>query len=131
MRIYSSDGSSLKVANGDADEIREAKAIRSAAPNFVHSMDASHMIRVTMAAREAGITNLMPIHDSFGCLASDAANLNRIIRRELFLLYYGGDGRVRHWLDCLRIDNGVTDIPPLPIGDYDPEAVIAAEYPFS
>jgi DNA-directed RNA polymerase len=61
--------------------------MNGAAPNFVHALDASHLIRVVNAAASEGITSLAVVHDSFGCLAPQARELHRIIRKQLALLY--------------------------------------------
>jgi DNA-dependent RNA polymerase len=119
-------GGRIKVANGEkADKPRIDVAIRSAAPNFVHSLDASHLIRTVFAAKESGIENLVTVHDSFACLAADAPDLLRIIKRELFLLYYQDN-----WLERLcerNIPGG--DMPRM--GDLNNEEILNAEYPWS
>ena len=57
--------------------------------NFVHSLDAAHLIRVVNRANEEGIANLLTIHDSFAVLAPQAAHLGKIVREELRDLYIG------------------------------------------
>jgi DNA-directed RNA polymerase len=89
------------VAEGRLPIVRLKKAIRSAAPNFVHSMDASHLIRVVNAAAEEDI-NVVTVHDSFSCLAPDAERFNKIIRTQLCMLYL----RQNH-LISLRDRNGI------------------------
>jgi DNA-directed RNA polymerase len=86
------------VADGhDPSKPRKQKALNSAAPNFVHSMDAAHLIRVVNAAVSEGIINVAVVHDSFSCMAPQARRFNQIIRRELILLYARQDhlGRLR------------------------------------
>jgi DNA-directed RNA polymerase, mitochondrial len=58
-----------------------------AVPNFVHSLDASHLIRVVNAAAREDVTSVAVVHDSFGCLAPHARALYWVIREELALLY--------------------------------------------
>jgi DNA-directed RNA polymerase, mitochondrial len=58
-----------------------------AVPNFVHALDASHLINVVNAAVREGITSLAVVHDSFGCLAPQAHKLHLIIREEMAKLY--------------------------------------------
>lgn len=119
-------GSRIMVANGElADQPKVEKATRSAAPNFVHSLDASHLIRTVLAAREAGIENLVTVHDSFACLAADAPDLLRIIKRELYLLYYQNN-----WLGLLCARNVPGGTMPQ-MGDLDIEEILNAEYPWS
>jgi DNA-directed RNA polymerase len=119
-------GSRIKVANGErADKPMVDVAVRSAAPNFVHSQDASHLIRTVLAAKESDIENLVTVHDSFACLAADAPDLLRIIKRELFLLYYQ-DNRLGR-LSKRNIPGG--DMPTM--GNLNIEEILNAEYPWS
>jgi hypothetical protein len=82
-------------------------------------------VRVVLAARDAGIDNLVTVHDSFACLAADAPDLLRIIKRELFMLYYRAN-----WLGrlCERNIPGGT-MPPM--GDLNTEEEFNGEYPWS
>jgi DNA-directed RNA polymerase len=81
-----------RIGDGYLNKINKKKAIDSAAPNFVHSLDAAHLIRVANRASTEGITNLVTVHDSYACLAPQAAQLNDILRGELAELYTGYTG---------------------------------------
>jgi DNA-directed RNA polymerase len=58
----------------------------AAAPNFVHSLDAAHLIRIVIAAAAESI-EVIPIHDSFSVLAPDAVRFGKIARREMAMPY--------------------------------------------
>jgi DNA-directed RNA polymerase len=103
--VYAHDGGRMRVKTGETDKVLRDDAIRSTAPNFTHSLDAAHLIRVALRANEAGIP-LTTNHDCFGCLAGDAADLNRIIRHEFFLLH-----RLK-WLARLHAQNDPDGPPP-------------------
>lgn len=75
------------VAVGNEKEIDKDKAANGVAPNFVHALDASHLMLTVNAASQQGITNIATVHDSFGCLASQATEFNKIIRTELVRMY--------------------------------------------
>jgi DNA-directed RNA polymerase len=75
------------VAVGYESEIDKDKAANGVAPNFVHALDASHLMLSVNAAAKVGITNIATVHDSFGCLASRATEFNKIIRAELVRMY--------------------------------------------
>jgi DNA-directed RNA polymerase len=75
------------IADGVTDEINKRKVSASASPNFVHSLDAAHLVKVVNAAAGEGITNLLTVHDSFNCLAPQAARLHEIILEELAKMY--------------------------------------------
>lgn len=68
----------------DIDIKRQASAI---APNFVHSMDAAHLMLTVNACLEEGMSDFHFIHDSYGCHASEAPRLARILREQFVEMY--------------------------------------------
>jgi DNA-directed RNA polymerase len=66
------------------DASRHANGI---APNFVHSMDASHLHLVSAAAAGAGIHSLAMIHDDYGTHAANAQKLYHLIREQFHKMY--------------------------------------------
>lgn len=72
---------SLQVATGKVNKREQANSI---APNFVHSLDAAHMVLTSLAF---GDEFMWLIHDSFGCHPADAAKLNRSIRETFVNMY--------------------------------------------
>lgn len=62
------------------------------APNFVHSMDGSHLrMTVVHARRKYGVKSFALIHDSFGTIAADAGNLFKAVRETLVETYEHND----------------------------------------
>lgn len=61
------------------------------APNFVHSMDASHLHLTAACAAASGIDSLAMIHDDYGTHAADADALYRIIREQFTAMYQQHD----------------------------------------
>jgi hypothetical protein len=111
-----------KVADGCLPTIRKLKTRNASAPNFIHSLDAAHLVRVVNAAVSDGITDIVAVHDSFGCLASQARRLHYLIRRELLLLYVNQDH-----LGALGNRNADEFPPPPPISDLDIRELLEAE----
>lgn len=60
------------------------------APNFVHSMDGSHMALVALAGSREGFSLAM-IHDDFGCHAEDAERFAKLIRETFVAMYENND----------------------------------------
>jgi hypothetical protein len=56
----------------------------SITPNFVHSLDAMHMRKVILSAKEKGIMDLWSVHDSFGTHAGDFEELRKIVIEEFY-----------------------------------------------
>ena len=57
------------------------------APNFTHSMDASHLIMTVNKCREYGVENLMVVHDSFATDVTSCQIMNDCIRAAFVELY--------------------------------------------
>lgn len=91
--------------DGSLDTKRIANAI---APNFVHSLDASHLTMVLNKAQRAGMT-VAAIHDDFGVHAADTEEFAGIIRREFIRMYE--DSTI---LQRLADATGYTAPPPSP-----------------
>ena len=77
--------------NTDSDQIDVQKQRLGAAPNFVHSMDACHLMMTLLKSQELGIDSLACIHDDFGTHAEDTDKLHTAIRWAFVELYKGND----------------------------------------
>jgi hypothetical protein len=124
---YGGVRSRYTVADGAKPEMKRDKMLNAASPNFIHSLDAAHLMRTVLAANSEGIRDIIPVHDSYSCLAPHVVRFGKIIRREFAMLYTAGDP-----LRALR-DANVDDpnLFPLPKrGNYNPLDVENAEYAF-
>jgi DNA-directed RNA polymerase len=75
----------------EKDEADLARHRAGLAPNFVHSMDASHLHLTCTRAADEGISHLMMVHDDYATHAADAPRLARILREEFVRMYEGCD----------------------------------------
>jgi DNA-directed RNA polymerase, mitochondrial len=71
----------------DDGEVKSGKSVSGFCPNFVHSLDASVMMRTVNWASEAGVTHLQMVHDSFGTHAMDAPALATALREAAVSLF--------------------------------------------
>ena len=62
------------------------KCAAAIAPNFVHAMDASHMMKVLWEMWNNGVY-MVSIHDSFGVAAAHAGLLHKVIREKFVQMY--------------------------------------------
>jgi hypothetical protein len=116
------------VADGYLPGIDKEGAVDASAPNFVHSFDASHLVRTVNAATDEGITDIVTVHDSFACLAPHAKRFGKIIRTQLALIY----ACQNHLLGlCDQNAGDPIGMPLPPLGKLDPLWVQDAEYLFS
>jgi hypothetical protein len=89
----------------------EGECRKSAAPNFVHSLDASHLAFVTLACECEGIP-LACVHDSFAVLPCHADGLREILMRELRAMYVNNDPLADLRASALRAHNEpLPDVP--------------------
>lgn len=121
----------IKVTLTHSDEIEVTNWSRvemAAPPNFVHSLDASHLLLSLKRASEEGITQLAAVHDAFGTTPTRTARFAQILREE-FAKMYASDP-----FECLRASLrtwGVT-LPEEPaMGTLDPAQIAHAEYLFA
>lgn len=69
------------------DNIHKAEMSNGFAPNFVHSMDATHLMMTVNAAMENGIDQFALVHDSLGVPAGQVDGFHKIIREQFIKLY--------------------------------------------
>lgn len=71
------------------DVVSKRKQLQAFPPNFIHSLDASHMIMSANASSRAGLT-FSAVHDSFWTHAADVDSMNDILR-EAFVRMHSDD----------------------------------------
>jgi DNA-directed RNA polymerase, mitochondrial len=62
-----------------ADAVNKRKQLQAFPPNFIHSLDATHMLLSALKCHEVGLT-FSAVHDSFWTHAADVNTLNRLLR---------------------------------------------------
>lgn len=67
--------------------IRWGKVETSTPPNFVHSLDAAHLMRSVVRASTAGVKQIVTVHDAFGTTPAKTGKLVSILRKEFTRLY--------------------------------------------
>jgi len=80
-------GGARLVIGSDTDTPDKNGHKNGVAPNFVHSLDATHMRAVAAKARREGIISMAMIHDDFGTHSADAQRFYEIIRETFVELY--------------------------------------------
>lgn len=88
QRVITLHGKISLWADRPGTELQLAKQKQAAAPNIVHSFDASHLVRTINACADGWLLkDFSAIHDSYGVHAGDASVLGNILRRELARMY--------------------------------------------
>jgi DNA-directed RNA polymerase len=97
-------------------------------PNFIHSLDAAHLMKVAQVFAAGHRKSLAVVHDSFSTHACDV-NLMRDVVRNEFVKMYAGTDLIRDLYDGLRDKHPTLDIPEPPTqGDLDVALVEESDY---
>lgn len=115
----------------ETETIDEAAMMGAAAPNFVHSLDAAHLISSVCAMADAGLEFVAVIHDSFGTLACDTQVLRDALRSEMVAQYEGVNRLemlVQENEGRLLCDFGI-NLPEM--GDFDLQEILQSDYCFA
>lgn len=76
-------GITLTMCKFNDNLLNRSKCVNGISPNFTHSLDASHLVKVI----ESFNGSIIPIHDSFATHPSDVDEMHRVLRTEFVNLY--------------------------------------------
>ena len=116
-------------ANADA-RLSTKEMVSGIAPNFVHSLDASHMLATINAMWAEGLQHFSMIHDSFGCHASDVDEMQRHIREQFVRMYNLFDPATM-MAERMADKTGLEPVLPPAHGSLDINLVLQAPYFFA
>jgi len=110
------------------------KQRNAAAPNFIHSLDASHLMFSVLAGLDVGMEDFMLIHDSFGTQAADTQEFSYLIREQFVAMYEHFDVIQRLYNSAFsQLNDGsrmaMVDIPER--GNLNLREVLASDYAFA
>ncbi|KAK7295556.1 hypothetical protein RJT34_18466 [Clitoria ternatea] len=98
-------------------------------PNFVHSLDGSHMMMTAVACNKEGLS-FAGVHDSYWTHACDVDKMNRILREKFVELYE--TPVLENLLESFQRSFPSLSFPPLPErGDFDLSEVLDSPYFFN
>lgn len=75
----------------EENTLNRHKQVNAISPNFVHSMDASHLMLTALGAAEQGVGHFAMIHDSFGTCPGNAGTMFRVVRETMVKTYEEND----------------------------------------
>jgi DNA-directed RNA polymerase len=111
---------------GDVNSRKQANSI---APNFIHSMDASHLQLTVCTAKDQGINHFAMIHDSYGTTVADAGVLFKIVRECFVKMYTEHDVLKEFAEEVSHLTE--KELPELPSkGSFDINEVLSSLYAF-
>lgn len=114
----------LVLRRPELDKPDPAKSANAVAPNFIHSLDASHLARVVNECAKRGYT-VAAIHDDFGVHAADTQEFSALIREKFVGMYQEHDV-----LQDMADATGYTEPPPTR-GTLDLHNILESRYFFA
>lgn len=114
--------------------INKAKQKSSVSPNFIHSLDASHLMEVVLACKEKGLEHFALIHDSFGTMPADTDTMFATVRETFVAMYENHDPLLDLYVsvDADLSEEGRAKLPvPPKKGDLELSAVLGSLYAFA
>ncbi|KAK9750321.1 hypothetical protein RND81_02G187500 [Saponaria officinalis] len=113
----------------ETDKIMVKRQRTAFPPNFVHSLDGSHMMMTAIACKRLGL-NFAGVHDSYWTHACDVDQMNRILREKFVELYELPI--LEDLLESFQTSFPKLQFPPLPErGDFDLRDVLDSHYFFN
>jgi len=109
--------------------ISPQRQVNGFAPNWVHAMDASHMMCTAIACRDEGL-RFAGVHDSYWTHAADVGRMNEILR-EQFVLLHEEPAHLRLFDELIAEYPDISFPEPPQVGNLDLRAVMASRYFFS
>lgn len=132
-RFQSHIGKEIKICYREDINKVDGNGMKNAlAPCFVHSLDASHMVKTINACLDEGIESFAMIHDSYATHACDTDRLNFHIRDQ-FIKLYSGDVLEDFLNELLeQVDIPAEELPAKPTrGSFDLSLVSTATWFFA
>ncbi|CAN6636637.1 DNA-directed RNA polymerase, mitochondrial [Trichomonascus vanleenenianus] len=84
--VINVDSHYLTLLRGDSSPVNKNKQKNGVAPNFVHSLDATHMLMTAQECNRRGIA-FASVHDSYWTHAASVDDLSRVLREQFVSLY--------------------------------------------
>ncbi|KAB1206594.1 DNA-directed RNA polymerase 1B, mitochondrial [Morella rubra] len=113
----------------ETDKVMVKRQRTAFPPNFVHSLDGSHMMMTAVACKKAGL-HFAGVHDSYWTHACDVDEMNRILREKFVELYEAPI--LEDLLESFHKSFPDLTFPPLPErGDFDLRDVLKSPYFFN
>jgi len=113
------------------DELDTKAHQKGLSPNYIHSLDASHLMMTVNALMQRGITDIVTVHDSFATHANDVSILS-ITLREAFVSLHKKEilpELCQFWEEFFDVEQ--KKIPYVNREGFDLEEVLKSEYFFA
>lgn len=137
MPSWDRDAKKRKTIKADlqhyTDDVAEAKSKRACAPNLIHSLDATILMKAVLLMRKNGATDIMTVHDSFSTTIDNVGLMAQCIRLAFYDLFNNHCPYTELLEQTLaRLDEIPDEIPRVPDKyDLDISEILKSDYAFS
>ena len=115
--------------HSDQQAVNRVRQRAAFPPNFVHSLDASHMLMTAIEMNRKGFA-FAAVHDSYWTHAGTVTDMNEVLRQEFISLY--SKPLLQDLHASLEMRFPFADFPPVPdTGDLKIEDVAGSQYFFA
>lgn len=115
----------------DDDGIDKQRQLNGVCPNYIHSIDASCLMKWLLKCKENNIYSFMSVHDCYGTLATFTEKSAQLLR-EAFVEVYQNPVLENLEADMIEHLENVTELPEKPQeGELDIQKVLDSDYFFS
>ena len=120
----------FEIPSKEDAKLSTTEMVSGIAPNFIHSLDATHMLATINAMWHDDLKYFSMIHDSYGCHACDVEAMQKHIRQTFYWMYsfYNPATEVA---ETMAEKTGLDAIYPPESGEYDLKDVLIAPYFFA
>lgn len=118
----------FKIYTNELDATAHKKGL---SPNYIHSLDASHLMMTVNALTQRGISDIVTVHDSFATHANDVTTLSRTLRESFVVLHKKEilPELCQFWEELFGVEQ--KKIPYVDKGSFDLDEVLKSEYFFA
>lgn len=120
--------------NTESPKVSKRAQASGLSPNFVHSLDATHLRVAVLLARAEGMKDFALVHDSFGVHAADTGRFFAILREAMVAMYTSTDV-IEDFYHEIRGQLSIEKTPDLPSppvrGTLDLTAVVDCDFAFA
>lgn len=87
LSYYYGGKAKVMILRENTKELDKRGQVNGIIPNVIHSLDASHLLKIIISAKEKNINYVLPIHDCFGTHPNDVDKLFDLLKIEFVKLY--------------------------------------------
>lgn len=112
----------------EGEDTDKKKQVSGVAPNFIHSLDATHLMMSVNACED--VYNFTTVHDSFGTSLGEAEELRKVIRQQMVKLYSENEPLKDFKVHAEELLGRHIDIELPPKGTLDINSILSSKFVF-